>query len=305
MDILKFFENSIDQNKLSHLYLIVGPQGERRDQLLLSIIQQLNHHSFETKLAAQESSQLHWIEAENTMIKKQQIVALQEEFSKTSLSEGKRIYVIDDIETMNVQSSNALLKFLEEPLSNKTIGLLTTDKPQSILDTILSRAQLLKMPYLNKEDVVDHLTTLEIPDSKKSIIAEITRDLSVAESLCEYQEIDELVQFIETFPKQVHSKDVFEQWLLEKTKVFSEKGSFFEYLVKILYRLLLDIKKEQLMTFSVIETSIEDIMQHINTDVLDDILYMLQQTLYENRYNIHLDTSRRKMIHSMKRLIKS
>lgn len=305
MDILKFFENSIDQNKVSHLYLIVGPQGERRDQLLLSIIQQLNHHSFETKLAAQESSQLHWIEAENTMIKKQQIVALQEEFSKTSLSEGKRIYVIDDIETMNVQSSNALLKFLEEPLSNKTIGLLTTDKPQSILDTILSRAQLLKMPYLNKEDVVDHLTTLEIPDSKKSIIAEITRDLSVAESLCEYQEIDELVQFIETFPKQVHSKDVFEQWLLEKTKVFSEKGSFFEYLVKILYRLLLDIKKEQLMTFSVIETSIEDIMQHINTDVLDDILYMLQQTLYENRYNIHLDTSRRKMIHSMKRLIKS
>ncbi|MGA0351273.1 MAG: hypothetical protein ACO3MF_00800 [Acholeplasmataceae bacterium] len=305
MDILKFFENSIDQNKVSHLYLIVGPQGERRDQLLLSIIQQLNHHSFETKLAAQESSQLYWIEAENTMIKKQQIVALQEEFSKTSLSEGKRIYVIDDIETMNVQSSNALLKFLEEPLSNKTIGLLTTDKPQSILDTILSRAQLLKMPYLNKEDVVDHLTTLEIPDSKKSIIAEITRDLSVAESLCEYQEIDELVQFIETFPKQVHSKDVFEQWLLEKTKVFSENGSFFEYLVKILYRLLLDIKKEQLMTFSVIETSIEDIMQHINTDVLDDILYMLQQTLYENRYNIHLDTSRRKMIHSMKRLIKS
>ena len=305
MDILKFFENSINQNKLSHLYLIVGPQGELRDQLILNIIQRLNDQTYESKLAAQESSQLYWIEAENTMIKKQQIVALQEEFSKTSLSDGKRIYVIDDIETMNVQSSNALLKFLEEPLSNQTIGLLTTDKPQSILDTILSRSQLLKMPYLTKEDVFNHLSTLNVVDIKKSIIAEITRDISVAESLCEYQEIDQIVQLIENFPKQIHSKDTFEPWLLETTKIFSENSSFFEYLVQILYRLLLDIKKGQNMTFSVIENALEDIKPYINLDAIDKTLHMLQQTLYENRYNIHLDTSRRKMIHSMKELIKS
>ena len=51
-------------------------------------------------------------------IRKKQIVDLQTEFSKTSVEPGPKIYIIKDIETINVGAANSLLKFLEEPHPN-------------------------------------------------------------------------------------------------------------------------------------------------------------------------------------------
>ena len=305
MDIVKFFEDSINNNKLSHLYLIVGPKGDKRESLVLNVIEKLIHHQYSSKLSAEESSQIYWIEAENTTIKKQQIVQLQEEFMKTSLSKGRRIYVIEDIETMNIQSANALLKFLEEPLSTETVGLLLTNKPQAILDTILSRAQVLKMPYLSKKEVMNFLDELNMSNAKKSIIASLTRDVSIAETLSEYQEITELTKILEVLPEYLNTPSDFESWLLDTTKIFSQDKLFFEYLIQVFYRLFIDIKKEQPLTYTFLEAHRVTLNERFDLKCIEDVLMMFQQTLYELRYNIHLDTTRRKMIHAMKGLIKS
>jgi DNA polymerase-3 subunit delta' len=54
------------------------------------------------------------------------------------------------------KQGNALLKVIEEPQPN-TLFLLVAQNQDQILNTILSRTQLIKIPCLNYEDIKDHL----------------------------------------------------------------------------------------------------------------------------------------------------
>ncbi|MDD6051061.1 MAG: DNA polymerase III subunit delta' [Clostridiales bacterium] len=57
---------------------------------------------------------------------------------------GRRIVIIERAEKMNQPAQNALLKTLEEPLAG-TVFLLTTESPELLLPTIVSRCRALKM----------------------------------------------------------------------------------------------------------------------------------------------------------------
>ena len=60
------------------------------------------------------------INADKTMISKEQINNLQEEFSKTSLVEGTRFYIVDGIDTASMAAQNSLLKFSERKSTIKS-----------------------------------------------------------------------------------------------------------------------------------------------------------------------------------------
>lgn len=303
MDIVHFFKRSIEKNKLSHLYMIVGPAGDQRTEIILDVIQVIHGIKYKSKAFALESSQIHWIEAENMQIKKQQITQLQEEFSKTSLSDGKRIYVIEDIEKLNTQSANALLKFLEEPLSTETIGLLLTNQPDIILETILSRSQRLDMFKSSKKDMIQFLKTIDSDEAIKQVIAEITKDSLEAEVLIQSPEIIHFTSILKQIPKYLDSKINFESYLLESTKAFSENQQMIQYFIQIMYRLLLDIKKKETLSFHFLEENKNDWINNIRFDKIDDILETLKNISYELNYNIYLDTARRQLIHALREVI--
>lgn len=82
------------------------------------------------------------IEADGSWIKKEQLVDLQEEFNKKSLIGQKKVYIIRGAEKLNVNSSNSILKFLEEPQEGIT-AILITDNQYQLLNTILSRCQII------------------------------------------------------------------------------------------------------------------------------------------------------------------
>ena len=76
-------------------------------------------------------------------------------FTKLNLKShggGNRIGIIWMPETMNNTSSNMLLKLLEEP-PEKTYFVLVSDKPDEIIATIISRAQILKLPKPSTEQI--------------------------------------------------------------------------------------------------------------------------------------------------------
>lgn len=73
------------------------------------------------------------------------------------VNEGKRkIAVIKNADLMQVGASNALLKVLEEPLGDATL-ILTSSKPDAILDTIKSRCQLIRFSFLDTK-VLEYLS---------------------------------------------------------------------------------------------------------------------------------------------------
>jgi DNA polymerase III gamma/tau subunit len=76
------------------------------------------------------------------------LLDLQKEFNNKSLYDTKRVYIIKNAEKLNSASANTILKFLEEP-ENDIIALLLTDNRYHVIDTIISRCQILTL----KEDI--------------------------------------------------------------------------------------------------------------------------------------------------------
>jgi DNA polymerase-3 subunit delta' len=76
--------------------------------------------------------------------------------SLKSYSGKYKIMIIWLPERMNTQSANKLLKLLEEP-PEKTLFFLVCNQADTILPTILSRTQMVRVPALSTEDIAQYL----------------------------------------------------------------------------------------------------------------------------------------------------
>jgi DNA polymerase III subunit delta' len=63
-----------------------------------------------------------------------------------------RVFIVEDADTMNDQSANALLKTLEEPAPTSHL-ILTTANPMALLATIRSRCQIIRLAPIPAADV--------------------------------------------------------------------------------------------------------------------------------------------------------
>lgn len=163
-NFIKYVNQIILNNKVSHAYLIeIGSNDDlfyvyqfikmilcnlTYDELKNSnnpIISLIDKHSY---------PDLFLIEPDGDMIKKNQLLSLQKEFSNKSLIDSKRIYIINGADKLNKFASNTMLKFLEEP-EDDIIAFLLTDNRYHVLDTILSRCQILTLKDNNIIDSFD------------------------------------------------------------------------------------------------------------------------------------------------------
>ena len=82
------------------------------------------------------------------------MIDLQKEFKNKSLYDNKKIYVIKEAEKLNASSANTILKFLEEPEKDIIAFLITTNR-YKVIDTILSRCQILSLKENNFDLFLD------------------------------------------------------------------------------------------------------------------------------------------------------
>ena len=71
---------------------------------------------------------------------------------KSSFNSKKRFILVDNVEFLNINASNALLKILEEPPGN-IYFILILDSSKKIPDTIKSRSIVFKKHFSNKETI--------------------------------------------------------------------------------------------------------------------------------------------------------
>lgn len=174
--------NSIKNNKLSHAYLIDGNNNEYAFDFVMAFVKMIvcPHHSVNfdkcngcsvcKRIDDGNYTEVRIIESDSLVIKKEQLLELQSEFSRTSIEGNKRVYIIKDCEKMNKQASNSLLKFLEEPLDG-IVAILFTNHINSILSTIISRCQLIRLVkdrFVNQSNSLVNLAYL-CCDNKKDI----------------------------------------------------------------------------------------------------------------------------------------
>lgn len=115
----------------------------------------------QTVLERQYFSFEEWLSALDAENKQASIFVTESEsiLSKLSLKSvegGYKIMIIWHAEKMNQQCANSLLKLLEEPPAG-TIFILTTDAPELMLETILSRTQRIDFRRIPEQDIADRL----------------------------------------------------------------------------------------------------------------------------------------------------
>lgn len=165
---VNYIEKIIQSNKLSHSYLIeLGDFSLDFPLVLLFVkmilcsemvadVENLNCNRCNTCKLIDENSfpDLQIIEAEGSQIKKNQLLSLKGEYQNKSLIGKRRVYIIKNAEKLNPSSANTILKFLEEP-EEGVIAILLTSNRYQILDTILSRCQVLSLLDDSETEIVD------------------------------------------------------------------------------------------------------------------------------------------------------
>ena len=115
-------------------------------------------------------------EKDGGMIKVDQIRDLQRSLILTPYEAKFRIALILNFQRANVNAQNALLKTLEEA-PRKVILLLTADSAESLLPTISSRCEILRL----RPTSIEYLTTSLI--GKEKLAPEGSRKLSILEMI--------------------------------------------------------------------------------------------------------------------------
>lgn len=156
--------NSVKKNKLSHAYLIElnDEDGIEFAKTISKFLLCKNHYTNSSN--CEKCNICHQVDTENYIeleiirpdgnyIKKAQIQDIQEKFLKESLVDNYKIYIISEVEKLNEEAANSLLKFLEEP-NKGIIAILLTNNVYQVYNTIKSRCQILKM-INNKIEKID------------------------------------------------------------------------------------------------------------------------------------------------------
>lgn len=112
------------------------------------------------------------VETKQSMIYEKESGEILRKLSLKPYGNGYKVMIIWQPEKMNAASANKLLKILEEP-AERTIFLLVSEQPESLLSTILSRVQTIRIPRLGTETIADALQKKGLEATKAYDIARI------------------------------------------------------------------------------------------------------------------------------------
>ena len=179
--IIEHLQNAITMDKVSHAYIINGP--EKSGKMILA-------EAFATTLQCEEGGAEPCMECHsckqavgrnqpdilymrhekaNTISVDDIRTQLNNDIVIKPYSSKYKVYIVDEAEKMNVQAQNALLKTIEEPPAYAVIILLTTNADR-FLPTILSRCVTLNIKAVPDEKIKKYLMShYQIPDYQAEV----------------------------------------------------------------------------------------------------------------------------------------
>lgn len=138
---IKYLSNVIDENKLSHAFLV---ESNNYEDVMNSVFKLFLEKKMIFNIDDIENNiSVRILRPIDNLIDKDQILNLQEFLSTMSFDGYYKLFFILNAGLMNEQSVNKLLKVLEEP-NDKVVGFLISDNSNELLPTLISRCQVLK-----------------------------------------------------------------------------------------------------------------------------------------------------------------
>ncbi|MCM8766302.1 MAG: DNA polymerase III subunit delta' [Candidatus Omnitrophica bacterium] len=234
--IFNFLVSSFRQNKLSHAYLFLGPEGVGKAftaKLFAQFINCERRESFPclkcgpcVKIEENRHPDVYWIKPEEGSqgIKIEVVRSLQEKIALKPYEAGYKIFILEKADSLLEEASHCLLKTLEEPPGDALLILLAEEK-ERIFPTILSRCQIIRFSLINRTLVEEFLMEKGVKEKSKISFYSNLAGGSIGKALA-LVEGDYLKKRNLVFDGLLEKKDFnYEVWGKEKT-VFSETIDF-------------------------------------------------------------------------------
>ncbi len=169
---IQFLQIHSQPEKIRHAYLITGAEGVGRKTLALAFVKALNCTNPPSKgdfcgecqtcrqIEAQAYPDLTILRVADGAreLKIEQVRTMQQSLALAPYQSKYRVVLIPDFQRATTGASNALLKSLEEPPS-RAILILTADARESLLETIASRCEMVRLRPMRIDDLTEELKT--------------------------------------------------------------------------------------------------------------------------------------------------
>ena len=297
--IKESLKNAVKSNNVSHSYLFIGKAGvgkklfakdlakkvmclgsnyDAQDNVLRSTRDNKEKVESENlslefdncdsciKFDANSNPDFSIIVPDGKSIKIEQIRDLQARILEKPISSNKKVYIIDDADTMTEESQNCLLKTLEEPPEYAMIILIASNENR-MLQTIKSRCVIIRFEDLTNEEISQILHTndqdiirlCEGSVAKADTISEKREMFAQLKNIVDYLSKNSLIDVLNNSDLLYSSKDDIMTLLDFLNIIFFEKAK-----ENIKYSKAIDI----------IEKTKKKIMANNNYDMCMDYMLM-------------------------------
>ena len=182
-DIIGYIQDAVQQNKVSHAYILNGQRGSGKKMLAKLFAMTLQCESGKSEPCGECRSCIQ-ANSENQpdiiTVKHEKPASISVDDVRTQVngdimikpySSPYKVYIIPEADLMTVQAQNAILKTIEEPPEYAVIFLLT-ENADSLLATIRSRCVMLKLRNIKDKLVKKYLMEqMQIPDYQADLCA--------------------------------------------------------------------------------------------------------------------------------------
>jgi DNA polymerase III subunit delta' len=289
---IKYLEQASKQNNLAQAYLLTGPAGVGKSAVADHLIKLLN----------KDSNQADVLRVSVLVDKKEitidQIRQAIDFLRLGSWGAGYRIAIIEPADCLNIESSNALLKTLEEPIG-KTIIILITARPRSLLPTIISRCQLINLSPVPIEQIKDWLKKLAVPKAKIEELVHLAqgspgRAYVAWQNETDWQkDIAVAKEFISVLAEKYLSGTASTRPVGSAINIESLTADEAQKVITIYLEIARDLllykySSDVPIWFYSLRSDLDDISKNIDTDRIIKVIQLLQQTLKKLQANANI-----------------
>lgn len=270
--------HSVNTSNLLHSYLFVGLDGIGKcliakdfAKLILNTTQDLSNHPDFMIIEPEDGKS----------IKIEQIRYLQEKIAEKPIVSDKKVYVINDSDTMTTEAQNCLLKTLEEPPAYAIIILVLSNE-NKLLTTIKSRCTKISFHPLSQDEMKEYFSKeyLNVPNTTilKVCNGSIGKFLQMQDEMSYYEQID-------TIFAHLNQTDMIDVW--KNSEILYQSKNSIQNLLEYINIVLLDgLKQTNDMRYGKCVEFVEQTKKRLNANAnydmcIDHLLLKIWEEFHE------------------------
>lgn len=288
--VKQMIEKTVKTNNILHSYLFLGIEGIGKSifarefaKMLLCEAENKPCETCESCLKFKNNNHpdLMIIENEEKAIKIEQIRYLQQKISEKPIISNKKIYIINNSDTMTKEAQNCLLKTIEEPPEYATIILIASNE-NKLLNTIKSRCMKVSFNKIEDKDILNYIKENSIEGITPNMVAfcngSIGKIISVRENKDDYLKLEELV-------KKLDKEDLI--YILNNADILYKSKEIIFELLEYLNVLLLKTKEiEKINCIKYVEETKKRLTANSNYDMtIDNLLIKIWEEINSENYS--------------------